>query len=97
MAEFRERAAGYINIEEVREARKAEARTENGRVEDLRQSQKHEKMSQKRPESGPREKVKMKEGVTFTSVNLATMSIRLLMRRGRSFSKRSCSDNPTTT
>ena len=56
MAEFKERAVGYINMEEVQEIRKAEAQTKNRRAEDLRQSQKQQKRSQKRPKLGPREK-----------------------------------------
>ena len=38
LAEFRERAMGYINIEEVRETRKAKAPIENGKAKDSKQS-----------------------------------------------------------
>ena len=34
LAKFRERAMGYINIEDVQKTQKTEARTENGRADD---------------------------------------------------------------
>ena len=47
LTEFREQAVGYINMKEVRETRKAEAQTENGRAKDSKQ--KHE-TGEKKPE-----------------------------------------------
>ena len=38
IAEFRERAMEYINMEEVQEIRKVEAQIKNERVEDSRQN-----------------------------------------------------------
>ena len=78
MVEFKKRAMGSINMDEVRETRKVEAQTENRRVEDSRQN-----LSRVQGK-----KVEIRGGVTFTSLSLATMSIHLLMKRRRTFSKR---------
>ena len=43
-------------MDEVREMRKAKAQTGNGKAEESKQSQRHEKRSQKRHELAPREK-----------------------------------------
>ena len=78
MVEFKKRAMGSINMDEVRKTRKVEAQTENRRVEDLRQN-----LSLVQGK-----KVEIRGGVTFTSLSLATTSIHLLMRRRRPFTKR---------
>ena len=43
LAEFREQVMGYINMEEVREMRKAEAQMENGRAKGSKQNWRHER------------------------------------------------------
>ena len=40
LTKFREQAMGYVNMEEVQEMRKGEARMENGKAEDSKQSRK---------------------------------------------------------
>ena len=61
------------------EIRKAKAWTKNGKIEDLRQSWKQEKRSQKNDKDDPREGAKMKVSIISTSLSLDMMDIHILI------------------